>query len=107
MTDDIVARARSELSLTKCSDDMRDFFRVGLVRELVAEVELERAQHPPVIMWRRLETVYGKLDSARAEVERLRGALVQLITECRTDPEFQMSVDDCADRIEDALAGDR
>lgn len=42
-------------------------------------------------------------DAARAEVERLKGALESLVAECRTDPEFQMSVDDCADKIEAVL----
>lgn len=36
---DIVERAKAALEGTDCSDDMMDFFRVGLVRELVAELE--------------------------------------------------------------------
>ena len=36
---DIVERAKAALEDTGCSDDMMDFFRVGLVRELVAELD--------------------------------------------------------------------
>ena len=39
MTDDLTERAKAALEATNCTDDMQDFFRVGLVRELLAEVE--------------------------------------------------------------------
>lgn len=35
---DIVERAKEALAETKCSDEMMDFFRVGLVRELAGEL---------------------------------------------------------------------
>lgn len=39
MTDDVTDRAVAALENTNCTDDMQDFFQVGLVRELLAEVE--------------------------------------------------------------------
>ncbi|AAN12492.1 hypothetical protein PBI_CHE8_94 [Mycobacterium phage Che8] len=41
---DVVERAKAALDDTRCTDTMMDFFQVGLVRELVAEVERLRAQ---------------------------------------------------------------
>lgn len=38
MTDDPVALAEDALNGTTCTDEMVDFFRVGLVRKLVSEV---------------------------------------------------------------------
>ncbi|KLO25884.1 hypothetical protein ABW16_21460 [Mycolicibacter heraklionensis] len=43
MTDDLIARAKAALDDTNCTDAMQDFFRVGDVRELLAEVERLRA----------------------------------------------------------------
>lgn len=39
MSGDVVARAKAALDATACPDEMQEFFRVGFVRELVAEVE--------------------------------------------------------------------
>lgn len=40
---ELVDRAKASLEDTKCTDEMQDLFRVGLVRELIAEIErLER-----------------------------------------------------------------
>ncbi|AUX82016.1 hypothetical protein SEA_FRANKIE_90 [Mycobacterium phage Frankie] len=41
---DAAERAKAALDDTRCTDTMMDFFQVGLVRELVAEVERLRAQ---------------------------------------------------------------
>ncbi|WP_133176595.1 hypothetical protein [Mycobacteroides abscessus] len=41
---ELVERAKASLEDTKCTDEMQDFFRVGLVRELVAEVERLQAE---------------------------------------------------------------
>lgn len=45
MSGDVVARARESLAQTNCTDDMQDFFQVGLVRGLVTEVEKLRAEN--------------------------------------------------------------
>ncbi|AKQ06985.1 hypothetical protein PBI_OVECHKIN_83 [Mycobacterium phage Ovechkin] len=41
---DAAERAKAALDDTRCTDTMMDFFQVGLVRELVAEVERLRAR---------------------------------------------------------------
>lgn len=41
MSGDVVARAKAALDATRCADEMQDFFRVGLVRELIEELEMQ------------------------------------------------------------------
>jgi len=41
MSGDVVARAKAALDATRCADEMQEFFRVGLVRELIEELEMQ------------------------------------------------------------------
>lgn len=41
MSGDVVARAKAALDATRCTDEMQEFFRVGVVRELVEELEMQ------------------------------------------------------------------
>lgn len=41
MSGDVVARAKAALDATRCTDEMQEFFRVGFVRELVEELEMQ------------------------------------------------------------------
>ncbi|RIR38477.1 hypothetical protein D2E71_15920 [Mycobacteroides abscessus] len=51
---ELVDRAKASLEDTKCTDEMQDLFRVGLVRELIAEIErLERVNERWGVWWER------------------------------------------------------
>ncbi|SIC59808.1 Uncharacterised protein [Mycobacteroides abscessus subsp. massiliense] len=51
---ELLDRAKAALEETKCTDEMYDFFRVGLVRELAVEVgRLERMNKQWGVWWER------------------------------------------------------
>lgn len=105
MSGDVVARAKAALDATRCADEMQEFFRVGVVRELVEELEMQTSlqglsvQIPEYGEWgsetllclfqdfgiqpgdgyqeasSRQGDLLRSLAAANAEVEKLRGAL--------------------------------
>lgn len=64
---DVVERAKAALEETNCLDDMQDFFRVGLVRELVAEVERLRSE-----LFSERATEADRIVQMRATIERVQ-----------------------------------
>lgn len=105
MSGDVVARAKAALDATRCADEMQEFFRVGVVRELIEELEMQTSlqglsvQIPEYGEWgsetllclfqdfgiqpgdgyqaasARQGDLLRSLAAANAEVEKLRGAL--------------------------------
>lgn len=105
MSGDVVARATAALDATQCTGEMQDFFQVGLVRELVAE--LERARRACKTLSETVEKqcrmaldasglhhlidedgdgdwglVWERLAEHKAEVEKLRGAMETIRGHC-------------------------
>ena len=110
MSGDVVARAKAALDATRCADEMQEFFRVGVVRELVEELEMQislqglSVQIPEYGEWgsetllclfqdfgiqpgdgyqeasSRQGDLLRSLAAANAEVEKLRGALETIRT---------------------------
>ena len=122
MTDDLLARAKAALDATNCTDEMQDFFRVGLVPELLAEVERQRAEHDPAHCYHCTRCADAD-DSQRegykrsqAEIERLRGALDRLKVEWLENYEYEGGdgggptgyvFKACADGLRAVLRGDQ
>jgi hypothetical protein len=81
---DILAEARAALTATKCTDQMQDFFRVGLVRELRGLVEQLRSDYAQAVEdWGDNDAAVLAENARLAdEVERLRGALANISSSC-------------------------
>lgn len=68
---ELVDRAKASLEDTKCTDEMQDFFRVGLVRELIEAVEfLEPAADHWKSLWQGTVEYSTKIIQERDEVLR-------------------------------------
>jgi hypothetical protein len=73
-------RIKADLESTRCTDAMQDFFRVGDVRALVAEIEhlrgLQRDDRATAI------AAIAERDAANAAVERVRALHYPVIDIC-------------------------
>lgn len=82
---ELVDRAKASLEDTKCTDEMQDLFRVGLVRELIAEVErLEKLQTNYFRCAEALTEWRGRAMKAESEAESVK---YQLEDECESHRE--------------------
>jgi len=63
MTDDLFARGKAALDASTCTDEMMDFFRVGLVRELVEGLDARESDLWDLIdHWRETGDAIGAAD---------------------------------------------
>lgn len=68
---ELLDRAKASLEDTKCTDEMQDLFRVGLVRELIEAVEfLEQAADHWKSLWQGTVEYSTKVIQERDEVLR-------------------------------------